>query len=411
MPHTKTNQHIHPDNQKVCNEEINVCVNTDLAPKALAIYADHIKATLVDRRNPNTKEKPLMLATDFVGMIQSGENINLSKVLTFQSSRQSNKLPLIESPSEITIKAKWISAHMEQAQAGSDASVFGSLGVLEIDASIDSITLPYVNALQVPIKFLQKYGAELIPVEETFQVPPNDIPELQTLFMTEYTWSPGYIQEYVMHPAGGGGLFVETHPFPHVFIPLEKSCGGALILGKKETNDTISFTALEIPYGYAMKIDSYVIHGDSFFTGRYAIALNETDLADSVLIKTPKLMTERELVPVSQINAFSISFNPIILEHQLANRYTTNFLKEYCRPNDITSLSQCRATLFSQAKITHKMNVQSILDNASKFKAQEKQQAIEYFKSLPLEELSELRHLSGIAQEAYDQSYALTIHH
>lgn len=29
----------------------------------------------------------------------------------------------------------------------------------------------------------------------------------------------GYIQDYVMKPYGGGGLFVEHHPFPNIWFP------------------------------------------------------------------------------------------------------------------------------------------------------------------------------------------------
>ena len=88
-----------------------------------------------------------------------------------------------------------------------------------------------------------------------------------------------------MHPKGGGGLFVETHPFPHVFTPLAKECSGALILGINNKDGSFTFAAFQIPFGYTMKIAANVIHGDSFFVGPYAIALTDTELADSVLFK------------------------------------------------------------------------------------------------------------------------------
>ncbi|HGC5942164.1 TPA: hypothetical protein ACIZCU_003029, partial [Legionella pneumophila] len=58
-----------------------------------------------------------------------------------------------------------------------------------------------------------------------------DKSSLENLYLVQYQWDADYIQDYVMHVRGGGGLFVETHPFLHVFTPLFPACRGALILG------------------------------------------------------------------------------------------------------------------------------------------------------------------------------------
>lgn len=70
-----------------------------------------------------------------------------------------------------------------------------------------------------------------------------------------------------------------------------------------------------------MLIDSNVIHGDSFFVGPYAIALTETELADSVLFKQAN--PARDIQKVAQVPREDVFYStklPILAEHGLALR-------------------------------------------------------------------------------------------
>ena len=62
---------------------------------------------------------------------------------------------------------------------------------------------------------LKYYGAKLLQPGEAFNMGYD-----KPIFGMEYdTRLPGYIQDYVMQDFGGGGLFVEHHPFPHIWFP------------------------------------------------------------------------------------------------------------------------------------------------------------------------------------------------
>jgi hypothetical protein len=119
-----------------------------------------------------------------------------------------------------------------------------------------------------------------------------DYPNFHTsgkdLYLVEYDFAKTYIEDYVMRPDGGGGLFVETHNFPHVFIPMSADCQGSLLLGKEESyglgQAMYTFIGLTIPYGFALVIDNNVIHGDSFFKAKYAVSLSPDVEANTVIL-------------------------------------------------------------------------------------------------------------------------------
>lgn len=277
----------------------NLCMKSRLSEKTIQTHKEALKSTMVDRRNPDNPGRPLMISSEAISIIKCGETVDMLSAtgIARESIPSSYDFELTE-PKEATVQAKWHNKMEEKAVSGRDASVFGSLGVFAIIDKGKATSIPKMNALAVPPSFLEKYGAKLIRVDEPVTLEAVEDKSLEELYMVEYDFDPEYIQQYVMHKQGGGGLFVETHPFPHVFTPLSRKCGGAVILGIDNKDDTFNFAAFEIPFGFTLKINSNVIHGDSFFTGPYAIALTETELADSVLLRQDT--AEREIQPVKQ---------------------------------------------------------------------------------------------------------------
>ena len=325
-----------------------------------------LQTTMVDRRAPDMPgSKPLMKATQAHAVLRTGTEINMLAVTGIKEEDlpDSSTVKLTTSK-ELTIKATWNHKSVEVAESSSESSVFGSSGVLAIPPHINVVDIPKMNALAVPAAFLAKYGAELIPLEKSFTLDAVTDPSLEKLYLIEYQWDADYIQDYIMKKRGGGGLFVETHPFPHLFAPLSAECGGALILGVDRLDGSFDFAAFEIPFGYTMKIGGNAIHGDSFFVGPYAIALTETELADSVLFKTDT--PARDLQRVVQTPTPTMTIHPK-KEGDLATEVTRQMMID---------------------RIRHEKD-------------------IGFFKSLPKEVLSDARHLSTLAQGAYDQQYAL----
>lgn len=285
---------------EICTSSI--CMKSKLPADVVAKHLHGLQSTMVDRRNPDLSDsKSLMKSAKAYAILKTGTEIDmLTATGISEDDLPSSKgaIPMT-APEELTMKAIWKNKNQERGISGRDASVFGGLGVLVISPDTKVMNIPKMNALAVPASFLAKYGAELIPLDQPFTLDTVDKSSLENLYLVEYQWDADYIQDYVMNIRGGGGLFVETHPFPHVFTPLSPACHGALILGVERKDGTFDFAAFEIPFGYTMKIASNVIHGDSFFVGPYAIALTETELADSVLLKqdTP----QRDIQRVTQV--------------------------------------------------------------------------------------------------------------
>lgn len=365
-PSEPTSSTVHGD---ICT--CSSCMKSKLSVEVVRESLRGLQSTMVDRRNPDVSGgKPLMKAAQAHAIFKAGTEINLLAATGIsEDDLPSSKGRIqITAPRELNVRATWKNKDEERGLSGRNASVFGGLGVLTIPSHIREVDIPEMNALAVPRSFLEKYGAELIPLEQSFTLDAVAEPSLENLYLVEYQWDADYIQDYVMKQGGGGGLFVETHPFPHVFTPLSSECGGALILGVKCPDGSFDFAAFEIPFGYTMKIGSDVIHGDSFFVGPYAIALTETELADSVLLKKDNL--EREIQRVAQIPTKSFTIS-----------------------------------LFDENSLATKVNNQMMIDKIRHEGPVGK--SLGFFKQLPPEVLTEVRDLSKDAQEAYDQEFGL----
>lgn len=348
-----------------------MCMKTKVTDDIVHEHEHSIKSTMVDRRDPDNPVKPLMKAEELESILRAGTKVNMLKAVGLNKDDlpMSYDIEPIE-PKELTLEATWNDKTKEVAKSGKNANVFGKLGVLAVSASVKSVDIPKMNALTVPKSFLEKYGAELIPLDQVFRLDPVEHKELEELYLVEYNWDKQYIDKYVMHQKGGGGLFVETHPFPHVFTPLSPDCSGALILGVARNDGKFDFAAFEIPFGYTMKIKSNVIHGDSFFVGPYAIALTETELADSVILKQDT--TDRGIERVNQLKVPAIKL-PLLAEHELAN------------------------------KVNKEMMIQKIRHDVANGKK------IKFFKQLPSDVLTEVHNLSDEAQEAFDERFGIVI--
>ncbi len=286
----------HEKHGQLCRSDL--CMDNYIPETEAANHAQKLKATMVSRSNPEKPMTPLMIAkaAHAISKAESSVDMMAATGLTHPQLPSCYDIELTE-PKEITLKnATWKNKNQELAKSGRDASVFGSLGVLIVSHDIPSVDIPTMKATAVPKPFLERYGAELISLEQPVNIDKALDPSLEQLYLIEYHFNTEYVPEYAMKIEGGGGLFVETHPFPQIFTPLSKECTGAVILGRSVSENEYTFAAFEIPFGYTLKIAPNVIHGDSFFVGPYAIALNETPLADSVLIR--KDTSDREIEPV-----------------------------------------------------------------------------------------------------------------
>lgn len=249
-----------PDRQHSEFCRCKLCMTRKITESESEEYKTGIEATMVDRRDPDNPTSPLMKSSAVDAIIHAEQSVDMLAATGIDTNTVPGAYdyPLTD-PEELIIQGTWKHRSQEAAKSGRDASVFGQLGVLLIPEDVSVVDIPKMNALAIPKEFLQKYGATLIPLKEKVPIEKALHKGLETLYLVQYDFDPRYVEKYVLHPKGGGGLFVETHPFPQIFTPLSNQCKGALILGIALGNNQFSFTGIEIPYGFTLKINSNVI--------------------------------------------------------------------------------------------------------------------------------------------------------
>ena len=260
-------------------------------------YSTHVAKALVDRKGLES-DRSLMVSEAYLKSLKPGRNKPLCDRSDYTGSESHPYETVgLSSVPTLTLHAHWYTAAEKQVVTGKDANVFGKSGALQlIGEDIKRITIPVVDARMFDAKACAFFGMQLL---QTKSDPVDlDTGHFSALYMVRYRFHKEYVEKYVLNKQCGGGLFVETHDFPHVFTPLSPACGGGLIIGKKLGSHHFMFVGVRIPHGYTLKINANVIHGDSFFTGPYGIALTEDLPADTVIMRSQV----GEIVRVDQVD-------------------------------------------------------------------------------------------------------------
>lgn len=223
------------------------------------------------RRGKPDKSKPVMTTGRNLAFIEKG-----AKLWHFDLKNPHAIRLATHQPPKVTVKARWYSTQQAleagiKVVSGGDANVFGSEGCLLVPPGFQ---IPTVLATPENVGY---YGLQLIPSGTDFVVS-----SLQyEVALMEYDYGKDYRKDFLMRREGGGGLFVETHDFPHIHIPTSESCGGYIVIGKQTAEHEFQFTAFQIPYGYALLTPAYTIHGDGTLVGKYALTVADSAYASA----------------------------------------------------------------------------------------------------------------------------------
>lgn len=179
------------------------------------------------------------------------------------------------------VDAQWLNTQQAlesdvEVVHGGSANTFGGVGALLVP---DGFHIPTVLATPENVAH---YGLQLLKNHQQFAISSPQHP----IIMMRYDYSKDYKQEFLMKEYGGGGIFVETHNFPHIHIPVSPSCGGYIVIGKAVEAHQYHFTAFQIPYGFALYTPANTIHGDGTLVGEYALTVADSAMvtADTVLM-------------------------------------------------------------------------------------------------------------------------------
>ena len=213
---------------------------------------------------------PLMTTTAIYGPIKKGDKVVLTPnegtgvniiatnpseiTLIAQLEALAESHTSVKEGNAVLVHSNWVSSEDGGKLPNLDPSsnVFGATGSLYVNEN--AVIFPVLDVTHPDYEeTLAYYGAKLLKPEEAFYLGFKD-----TLFGMEYDTSlPDYIRNYALSPIGGGGLFVEHHPFPHIFLPKptingEVFCVAKVTLGRKVESATnsypqIRFKTLRIP--------------------------------------------------------------------------------------------------------------------------------------------------------------------
>ena len=306
-------------------------VKRGISDEDLYTYFDFLDKGVVIRSG--AEGIPMMTTTGIYGPIFPGEYVSLQqgvhKVVNRLLGESHEGETLLdelkmrraeaEVPGEdysIIVQAKWVSGKDGGGlpKVGSSSNVFGATGSLLVNET--DLDFPVIEWVDPNFdKTLAFYGAKLLQPGEAFNIGYD-----KPIFGMEYdTRLPGYIQDYVMQDWGGGGLFVEHHPFPHIWFPNpteeEKATNICRILLGRIVESEIDqivddiesaidvdvcpdrqpkdpkkpeylFTVFRFPSdkGYALAVDECCIHNDSFCNGKQVVFLADTD-ANTVALR------------------------------------------------------------------------------------------------------------------------------
>lgn len=223
---------------------------------------------------------------EVVGKYEGGET------LIQQLQRFFRETVSIDETAAALVNAKWVSVADGGAIPGlsSASNVFGGTGSLFVNQ--DEVKIPVLDVIDPRYhQTLAYYGGKLLHPGEEFAMG-FDLP----LFgMQYYGRLPNYISEFAMQPFGGGGLFVEHHPFPHIFQPKPDEGDKAytvskITLGRKiesapPEQPAYHFTTFRVPSnGTALTIMPGAIHNDSYTNGPETVFLANTE-ANTVALR------------------------------------------------------------------------------------------------------------------------------
>lgn len=236
------------------------------------------------------KKKPVMTTGKEVAFIEAGVSnwhFDIAKSKPFVPAKIATPMA--------KVKAHWYTAQEAlttgiRVVSGGDANTFGAMGALLVP---DGFKIPTVTATAENVKY---YGLELIETGNDFSVTTARYP----IALMEYDYTKDYKKDFLMQKYGGGGIFVETHDFPHIHIPTSKNCGGYIVIGKRISFDEFHFTAFRIPFKHALYTPAYTIHGDGTLVGVYALTVADSAMAaaDTVLMYNERtLEMARGVVP------------------------------------------------------------------------------------------------------------------
>lgn len=161
-------------------------------------------------------------------------------------------------------------------QIASAGNVFGASG--RFASEEQSLELPLITpASPNRDKIAEAFGVKIYEDGQTIPLKFD-----RNLSAVEYEFGKDYTK-YRMEIADG--FFIETHEFPHVFMPASEESDIIITIGKQlEEKDQFALTNFLVPHGSAILVPGNTIHADALSTGKIIALLTHCTESDVVLL-------------------------------------------------------------------------------------------------------------------------------
>ena len=179
-------------------------------------------------------------------------------------------------PAHATVMAEWDEDAREE---GANENILGDNVVLRVRGTGGVVAVPVVEASEAALAY---YGALLLGEGARVRFP-NEEPAYPVWKMHLGT---GYVDGYIMTPAGKG-FYLEWHTDrPHWHQPLTADCGGFYLLAKHVGGAEYHLTGFRIPFGSAVYTSQGAIHCDAALTGaNYLVGYTDSEHFSTALVR------------------------------------------------------------------------------------------------------------------------------
>lgn len=198
-------------------------------------------------------------------------------------------------------------------EVGERDSLFDNPGLLLLDEEILNIPLIWDSFYD-----LSPFRAQLVRNDSPWCFNQESISRFKhaqhRLRVITYNYGENYLQNYLMK---GSGIFIERHEFVQAITPMNKNCGGFVILGREIEDKKLQLIGVCIPYGFTLLIDVDAIHGDSTLTGLHQMAMtgnhNAMKTANSVFIKNRNTKNNVSVLSTPVLPERSYNYDNLLL--------------------------------------------------------------------------------------------------
>lgn len=158
-----------------------------------------------------------------------------------------------------------------------DANILGGNGRYLLNKGETSLNIAIADATP---EHLAYYGSHLVKIGDAIQFESSG-----NLPLTITSVGKDYPQDYLLNPELGGGAYLEVHDRPHFHMPLDETCAGYLIIGKRNEQGLDEVSAFQVPFGYGIHMAPWAIHADAYITGRFMVIYSATPDFSTVILR------------------------------------------------------------------------------------------------------------------------------